>query len=87
MKLYLNVRIAFLDIVHYKTLNTRLDIQLLVINPPKLTWGLDALSRFVEKCESENFAMNSEYMQWLRSQNQLDHHLGNTGYAKKQMRW
>jgi hypothetical protein len=26
MELYLNVRIAFLDIVHYKTLNTRLDI-------------------------------------------------------------
>jgi hypothetical protein len=24
-------------------------------------------SRFVEKCESENFAMKSEYMQWLRS--------------------
>jgi hypothetical protein len=22
-------------------------------------------SRFVEKCESENFAMNSQYMQWL----------------------
>jgi hypothetical protein len=21
--------------------------------------------RFVEKCESENFAVNSEYMQWL----------------------
>jgi hypothetical protein len=43
--------------------------------------------RFVEKCESENFAMNSEYMQWLRSQNELDHHLGNTSHAEKQRRW
>jgi hypothetical protein len=24
-------------------------------------------SRFIEKCESKNFAMKSEYMQWLRS--------------------
>jgi hypothetical protein len=24
-------------------------------------------TRFVEKCESENFIMNSQYMQWLRS--------------------
>jgi hypothetical protein len=24
-------------------------------------------ARFVEKCELENFATNSEYMQWLRS--------------------
>jgi hypothetical protein len=24
-------------------------------------------ARFVEKCESENFAVNSQYMQWLRS--------------------
>jgi hypothetical protein len=24
-------------------------------------------ARFVEKCELENFAANSEYMQWLRS--------------------
>jgi hypothetical protein len=22
-------------------------------------------TRFAEKCESENFAMNSQYMQWL----------------------
>jgi hypothetical protein len=22
-------------------------------------------ARFIEKCESENFAVNSEYMQWL----------------------
>jgi hypothetical protein len=44
-------------------------------------------SRFVKKCESENFAMNSEYMQWLRSQNELDHHLGDTAYARKQRRW
>jgi hypothetical protein len=40
--------------------------------------------RFIVKCESENFAMNSEYMQWLQSQNELDHHLSNTGYAGKQ---
>jgi hypothetical protein len=40
-------------------------------------------SRFVEKCKPENFTVNSEYMQWLRSQNELDHYLGNTGYAKK----
>jgi hypothetical protein len=35
-------------------------------------------TRFIEKCESENFAANSQYMQWLRSQNELDHHLNNT---------
>jgi Fe2+ transport system protein B len=40
-------------------------------------------ARFVEKCESENFAMNNQYIQWLRSYNELDHHLGNTGYARK----
>jgi hypothetical protein len=44
-------------------------------------------SRFVEKCKSENFATNNECMQWLRSQNELDYHLGNTGYARKQRRW
>jgi hypothetical protein len=44
-------------------------------------------ARFVEKYKSENFAMNSEYMQWLRSQNELDHHLNNTGYARKQRKW
>jgi hypothetical protein len=44
-------------------------------------------ARFVEKCESDNFFMNSEYMKWLRSQNELDHHLSNTGYAEKQRRW
>jgi hypothetical protein len=43
--------------------------------------------RFVEKCKSENFFVNSEYMKWLRSQNELDHHLDNTGYAGKQRRW
>jgi hypothetical protein len=43
--------------------------------------------RFVEKCESVNFFMNNEYMKWLRSQNELDHHLGNTSYAGKQRRW
>jgi hypothetical protein len=44
-------------------------------------------ARFVEKCKSEHFAANSLYMQWLRSQNELDHHLGNTGYAEKQRKW
>jgi hypothetical protein len=43
--------------------------------------------RFVEKCESENFVTNSQYMQWLRSQNKLDHNLNNTGYAGKQRKW
>jgi hypothetical protein len=38
-------------------------------------------SRFIEKCESENFVVNSQYMQWLRSQNELDHHLINIDYA------
>jgi ABC-type uncharacterized transport system YnjBCD substrate-binding protein len=40
-------------------------------------------TRFIEKCKSENFTVNSEYMQWLRSQNKLDHHLGNTDYTRK----
>jgi hypothetical protein len=40
-------------------------------------------ARFVEKCELENFSMNSEYMKWLRSLNELYHHLGNTDYAEK----
>jgi hypothetical protein len=44
-------------------------------------------ARFVEKCESENFFANNEYMKWLQSQNELDHHLSNTGYAAKQRRW
>jgi hypothetical protein len=26
IEIYFNIRIAFLDVVHYKTLNTRLDI-------------------------------------------------------------
>jgi hypothetical protein len=39
-------------------------------------------SRFIEKCESENFAVNSQYMQWIRSQNELDHHLINIDYAR-----
>jgi hypothetical protein len=49
-------------------------------------------TRFVEKCESENFAANSEYMQWLRSQNELDHHIGtpimpeNSGSDNKRMK-
>jgi hypothetical protein len=34
-------------------------------------------ARFVEKCESEHFAVESQYMQWLQSQNELDHHLSN----------
>jgi hypothetical protein len=43
--------------------------------------------RFVEKCKSEHFGTNSQYMQWLWSQNELDHHLHNTGYAKKPRKW
>jgi Fe2+ transport system protein B len=38
-------------------------------------------SRFIEECESKNFTVNSEYMQWLRSHNELDHHLSNSIYA------
>jgi hypothetical protein len=41
-------------------------------------------ARFVDRCVSEHFDANSRYMQWLRSQNELDHHLGNIGYARKQ---
>jgi hypothetical protein len=44
-------------------------------------------ARFIKKCESESFAANREYMQWLRSQNELDHHLDNTTYAKKRRKW
>jgi hypothetical protein len=44
-------------------------------------------ARFVEKCESEHFATESQYMQWLWSQNELDHHLVNTRYAGKQRKW
>jgi hypothetical protein len=44
-------------------------------------------ARFVAKCESKNFATNSQYMQWLRSQNELDHHLGNPSYVDKQRKW
>jgi hypothetical protein len=40
-------------------------------------------ARFVEKCESENFVMNNVYMQGLRSKNELVHHIGNIGYARK----
>jgi hypothetical protein len=40
-------------------------------------------ARFVEKCESGNFVTNSQYMQWLRSQNELDYHCDNTRYAGK----
>jgi hypothetical protein len=43
--------------------------------------------RFVEKCESEHFDAESQYMQCLRSQNELNHHLDNTGYAGKQRKW
>jgi hypothetical protein len=31
--------------------------------------------------------VNSEYMRQLRVQNELNHHLGNTGYARKQSKW
>jgi hypothetical protein len=40
-------------------------------------------TKFVEKCESEHFTVESQYMQWLRLQNKLDHNLDNTSYAKK----
>jgi hypothetical protein len=40
-------------------------------------------ARFIENCESEHFAVESQYMQWLQLQNELDHHLNNTGYVKK----
>jgi hypothetical protein len=39
IEIYFNIGIASLNVVHYKTLNTRLDILLLVINPLKPTWG------------------------------------------------
>jgi hypothetical protein len=39
IEIYFIVCIAFLNVIHYKTLNTRLDLQLLVINPPKPTLG------------------------------------------------
>jgi hypothetical protein len=42
---------------------------------------------FVKKCESEHFATESQYMQWLRSQKELDHHLSNTGYTGKYRKW
>jgi hypothetical protein len=31
--------------------------------------------------------MECQYMQCLRSKNELDHHLGNTGYDGKQRKW
>jgi hypothetical protein len=40
--------------------------------------------RFVAKCESPEFVANSEYMRQLWVQNELNHHLGNTRYARKQ---
>jgi cell division protein FtsI/penicillin-binding protein 2 len=43
--------------------------------------------RFVTKCESPEFVVNSEYMRHLRAQNELNHHLGNTGYVRKQSKW
>jgi hypothetical protein len=48
IEIYFNVRIAFLDDVHYKTLNTRLAIYLLVINPPKPTRGPRCTFRYVD---------------------------------------
>jgi hypothetical protein len=44
-------------------------------------------TRFVEKCKLEKFAMESQYMQWIQSQNELDHHLSNTDYVRKQRKW
>jgi hypothetical protein len=43
--------------------------------------------RFIAKCESLEFVANSEYMRQLRAQNELNHHFGNTGYARKQSKW
>jgi hypothetical protein len=37
--------------------------------------------RFIAKCESLEFIANSEYMRQLWAQNEINHHLGNTGYA------
>jgi hypothetical protein len=45
------------------------------------------LGKIVTKCELSDFAANSEHMQWLQSQNKLDHHHGNTDYAGKQRQW
>jgi hypothetical protein len=44
-------------------------------------------NRFFAKCESGDFATNSRYMQWLRSQNELGHHLKNINYVRKQRQW
>jgi hypothetical protein len=44
-------------------------------------------ARFVQKCGSEHLAMESQYIQCLRSQNEHDHHLGNTGYVEKERKW
>jgi hypothetical protein len=38
--------------------------------------------RFVTKCESPEFVANSEYMRKLWAQNEPNHHLDNTEYAK-----
>jgi hypothetical protein len=35
----------------------------------------------------KNLVANSQYMQWLRSKNELDHHLRNTDYAGKLRKW
>jgi hypothetical protein len=43
--------------------------------------------RFVTKYESLEFVANSDYMRQLRAQNKFNHHLGNTGYARKQIKW
>jgi hypothetical protein len=44
-------------------------------------------ARFIKKCESKHIAVESQYMQWLQLQNELDHHLSNTNYARKQRKW
>jgi hypothetical protein len=43
--------------------------------------------RFIANYESLEFVANCEYMLQLRAQNDLNHHLGNTGYARKQSKW
>jgi hypothetical protein len=40
--------------------------------------------RFIAKCESSEFVANNDYMRQLQVQNELNHHIGNTGYAGKQ---
>jgi hypothetical protein len=49
--------------------------------------NIDEMIRNVERHGDDDQYSNGEYMQWLRSQNEFDHYLDNTGYAGKQRRW